>query len=105
VAGYRHIAGQGSVEISEFKLIVGSLVTQVEQEPLPPPPASTIDEESAAAEDEEEEVVDDDDNDDGSNQDDSADESSTDTTPEEVESAVANDDLGTDAGESTEEDE
>ena len=106
VAGYRHIAGQGSVEISEFKLIIGSLVTQVEQEPLPPPPpASTIDEESAVAEDEEEEVVDDDDNDDGSNQDDSADESSTDTTPEEVESAVANDDLGTDAGESTEEDE
>ena len=36
VAGYRYLAGQGSVQISEFKLIVGSLIPQVEQEPSEP---------------------------------------------------------------------
>jgi hypothetical protein len=55
MAGYRHMAGQGSIEISEFKLIVGSLVPEVEQEPPPPPPppsqpSSTVDEEASPAE-------------------------------------------------------
>ncbi len=36
VAGYRHLAGQGSIQISEFKLIVGSIVPQVEQQPPSP---------------------------------------------------------------------
>jgi K319-like protein len=48
VAGYRYLAGQGSIQISEFKLIVGSVITQVEEEPIPP--SSAIDEESTAAE-------------------------------------------------------
>jgi hypothetical protein len=48
VAGYRYLAGQGSVQISEFKLIVGSIVTQVEEEAVPP--SSTTDDESSAAE-------------------------------------------------------
>jgi hypothetical protein len=48
VAGYRYLAGQGSIQISEFKLIVGSVITQVEEEPIPP--SSAADEESTAAE-------------------------------------------------------
>src|SRR5829696_441885 len=50
VAGYRHLAGQGSIQISEFKLIVSSLVPIVEQAPHPPPPPPAIDEEASTAE-------------------------------------------------------
>src|SRR5215218_3891620 len=50
VAGYRHLAGQGSIQISEFKLIVSSLVPIVEQAPPPPPPPPAIDEEASTAE-------------------------------------------------------
>jgi hypothetical protein len=51
IAGYRHLAGQGSIQISEFKLIVGSLVPIVEQAPPPPPPPPpAIDEEASTAE-------------------------------------------------------
>src|SRR5829696_3640704 len=49
VVGYRHLAGQGSIQISEFKLIVSSLVPIVEQAPPPPPPPA-IDEEASTAE-------------------------------------------------------
>ncbi|HET6640950.1 MAG TPA: hypothetical protein VFG77_05030, partial [Nitrososphaeraceae archaeon] len=48
VAGYRYLAGQGSVQISEFKLIVGSLIPQVEQEP--PEPSAPDDVEASTAE-------------------------------------------------------
>jgi hypothetical protein len=54
VAGYRHAAGQGSIQISEFKLIVTALIGQEEQEQLPPPPplppSSTVDEGTSTAE-------------------------------------------------------
>jgi hypothetical protein len=54
VAGYRHAAGQGSIQISEFKLIVTALIGQEEQEqlppPPPPPPSSTVDEGTSTAE-------------------------------------------------------
>src|SRR5829696_1894252 len=50
VVGYRHLAGQGSIQISEFKLIVSSLVPIVEQAPPPPPPPPAIDEEASTAE-------------------------------------------------------
>src|SRR5215204_3442816 len=50
VAGYRHLAGQGSIQISEFKLIVSSLVPIVEQAPPPPPPPPAIDEEASTEE-------------------------------------------------------
>jgi hypothetical protein len=48
VAGYRYLAGQGSIQVSEFKLIVGSVMAQVEEEPIPP--SSVTDEESSAVE-------------------------------------------------------
>ena len=53
VAGYRHAAGQGSIQTSEFKLIVTALISQEEQEqspPPPPPPSSTVDEGTSTAE-------------------------------------------------------
>jgi hypothetical protein len=54
VAGYRHTAGQGSIQTSEFKLIVTALIGQEEQEqsapPPPPPPSSTVDEGTSTAE-------------------------------------------------------
>jgi hypothetical protein len=34
LAGYRYLAGQGLIQISESKLIVASLISQEEQEPL-----------------------------------------------------------------------
>jgi hypothetical protein len=49
VAGYRYLAGQGSIQISEFKLIVGSLIPQVEQEPPAPSSSATDGETSTAA--------------------------------------------------------
>jgi hypothetical protein len=52
VAGYRHAAGQGSIQTSEFKLIVTALIGQEEQDqsPPPPPPSSTVDEGTSTAE-------------------------------------------------------
>jgi hypothetical protein len=51
---YRHAAGQGSIQTSEFKLIVTALIDQEEQEqsppPPPPPPSSTVDEGTSTAE-------------------------------------------------------
>jgi hypothetical protein len=41
VAGYRYLTGQGSGQISEFKLIITSLIAQEEQEPPPTPPSSS----------------------------------------------------------------
>jgi hypothetical protein len=65
VAGYRYLAGQGSVQISEFKLIITSLVAQEEQEPLSPSLSSAIDEEtSPTTEDEQSEPTKEDDNND-----------------------------------------
>ena len=65
VAGYRYLAGQGSIQISELELIVGSLVTQVEQDPSPPPPpsSSAIDGETSTAEESEATAVGDNDDD------------------------------------------
>jgi hypothetical protein len=65
VAGYRYLAGQGSVQISEFKLIITSLIAQEEQEPLSPSLSSAIDEEtSPTTEDEQLEPTKEDDNND-----------------------------------------
>jgi hypothetical protein len=56
IAGYRYLAGQGSIEISEFKLIVTTPSSQEEEEqepssPSPPPPSSSaVDEETSTAE-------------------------------------------------------
>jgi hypothetical protein len=83
VAGYRYLAGQGSIQISEFKLIVGSLVTQVEEEPLPP--SSATDGEPSAAEESEPTGVMDESGDDDSD----AEGGTTDAPPEE--STDAND--------------
>jgi hypothetical protein len=49
IAGYRYTAGQGSIQISEFTLIVGSPISQEEQEPAPPA-LSAIDGETSSAE-------------------------------------------------------
>jgi hypothetical protein len=65
VAGYRYLAGQGSIQISEFKLIITSLIAQEEQEPLSPSLSSAIDEEtSPTTEDEQSEPTKEDDNND-----------------------------------------
>ena len=89
VAGYRYLAGQGSIQISEFKLIVGSVITQVEEEPVPP--SSPIDEESTAAEEPEAPaVVDESDGDDNSGE-----------APGEEEAAAPND--GDEEGDSSDE--
>ena len=46
VAGYRYLAGQGSIEISEFRLIVTTIIGQEEQqEEEPSGSSSTVDEE------------------------------------------------------------
>jgi hypothetical protein len=95
VAGYRYSAGQGSVQISEFDLIVSSLIGQEEQD-LSPSSSSAIDGEASNAEGEEEVVEDNGDND--SNEDE---EDSTTTTTEEP--APGNDgDAETDEGASIE---
>lgn len=53
VAGYRYLAGQGSIEISEFRLIVTTIIGQEEQqEEEPDVSSSTVDEEQPAANDE-----------------------------------------------------
>jgi hypothetical protein len=70
VAGYRYLAGQGSIQISEFKLIITSLIAQEEQEPLSPSSlsSSAIDEEtSPTTEDEQSEPTKEDDNNDNDN--------------------------------------
>jgi hypothetical protein len=48
LAGYRYLAGQGSIQISEFKLIIASLVVQEQQEP-PPPSSSATDGETPSS--------------------------------------------------------
>jgi hypothetical protein len=95
VAGYRYLAGQGSIQISQLELIVGSLVTQVEQDPSPPPPSSSaIDGETSTAEESEATAVGD--NDDDGDSDDEG------TTTNNEEPAPSDSDLATDEGDSTE---
>jgi hypothetical protein len=99
VAGYRYLAGQGSIQISELELIVGSLVTQVEQDPSPPPPSSSaIDGETSTAEESEATAVGDNDDDDGDSDDEG-------TTTNNEEPAPSDSDLATDEGDSAEDDE
>ena len=54
VAGYRYSAGQGSIQISEFDLIVSSLIGQEERDLSPSSSSSAIDGEASNAEGEEE---------------------------------------------------
>jgi hypothetical protein len=97
VAGYRHLAGQGSIQISEFKLIVSSLVPIVEQAP-PPPPA--IDEEASTAEGPEATEAEENDNDESaSDEGDTNNAAPEDTPPSEGDPATDN------QGEPTEDDE
>jgi hypothetical protein len=114
VAGYRYLAGQGSIQISELELIVGSLVTQVEQDPSPPPSSSAIDGETSTAEESEATAV-------GNNDDDAdsdnegtttnneepapSDSDNEGTTTNNEEPAPSDSDLATDEGDSTEDDE
>jgi hypothetical protein len=111
VAGYRYLAGQGSIQISELELIVGSLVTQVEQDPSPPPSSSAIDGETSTAEESEATAVgnndDDADSDDEgttTNNEEPAPSDSDDegTTTNNEEPAPSDSDLATDEGDSTE---
>jgi hypothetical protein len=39
MAGYRYSAGQGSIHISEFNLIVASVNSLQEEDPISPPPS------------------------------------------------------------------
>lgn len=80
IAGYRYTAGQGSVQISEFTLIIASLVSQEAQEPPPPPLASSAADEEPPSEEEEEAAPPD-----GNGDSDSDDEGSTPTNEEEEE--------------------
>ena len=91
VAGYRYLAGQGSVQISEFKLIVGSLIPQVEQEPSEP--SAPDDVEASTAEGSE-----------GDNADMDSDDVDANAAPSE-EPASTDDDAATEEGEPTEDDE
>jgi len=91
VAGYRYLAGQGSVQISEFKLIVGSLIPQVEQEP--PEPSAPDDVEASTAEGSE-----------GDNADMDSDDVDANAAPSE-EPASTDDDAATEEGEPTVDDE
>jgi hypothetical protein len=91
VAGYRYLAGQGSVQISEFKLIVGSLIPEVEQEP--PEPSAPDDVEASTAEGSE-----------GDNADMDSDDVDANAAPSE-EPASTDDDAATEEGEPTEDDE
>ena len=61
VAGYRYSAGQGSIQISEFDLIVSSLIGQEERDLSPS--SSAIDGEASNAEGQEEVAEDNGDND------------------------------------------
>ena len=99
VAGYRHLAGQGSIQISEFKLIVSSLVPIVEQAPPPPPPPA-IDEEASTAEGPEATEAEENDNDESaSDEGDTNNAAPEDTPPSEGDPATDN------QGEPTEDDE
>jgi hypothetical protein len=91
VAGYRYLAGQGSVQISEFKLIVGSLIPEVEQEA--PEPSAPDDVEASTAEGSE-----------GDNADMDSDDVDANAAPSE-EPASTDDDAATEEGEPTEDDE
>ena len=91
VAGYRYSAGQGSIQISEFNLIVSSLIGQEERDLSPS--SSAIDGEASNAEGQEEVAEDNGDND-------SNEEDSTTTTTEEP--APDNGDAETDEGASME---
>jgi hypothetical protein len=96
VAGYRYSAGQGSIQISEFDLIVSSLIGQEERDLSPSSSSSSaIDGEASNAEGEEEVAEDNGDND-GNEED------STTTTTEEP--APDNGDVETDEGASMERD-
>ena len=100
VAGYRHLAGQGSIQISEFKLIVSSLVPIVEQAPPPPPPPPAIDEEASTEEGPEATEAEENDNDESaSDEGDTNNAASEDTPPSEGDPATDN------QGEPTEDDE
>jgi|SRR5215216_1585318 hypothetical protein len=100
VAGYRHLAGQGSIQISEFKLIVSSLVPIVEQAPPPPPPPPAIDEEASTAEGPEATEAEENDNDESaSDEGDTNNAAPEDTPPSEGDPATDN------QGEPTEDDE
>src|SRR5829696_1076431 len=100
VAGYRHLAGQGSIQISEFKLIVSSLVPIVEQAPHPPPPPPAIDEEASTAEGPEATEAEENDNDESaSDEGDTNNAAPEDTPPSEGDPATDN------QGEPTEDDE
>jgi hypothetical protein len=90
VAGYRYLAGQGSVQISEFKLIVGSLIPEVEQEA--PEPSAPDDVEASTAEGSE-----------GDNADMDSDDVDANAAPSE-EPASTDDDAATEEGEPTEDD-
>jgi len=92
VAGYRYLAGQGSVQISEFKLIVGSLIPQVEQEP--PEPSAPDDVEASTAEGSE-----------GDNADMDSDDVDANAAPSEEPASTDDDDAATEEGEPTEDDE
>jgi hypothetical protein len=50
IAGYRYLAGQGSIEISEFELIVTTLIGQEEEQEEPS--LASVDEETSTAEQE-----------------------------------------------------
>jgi hypothetical protein len=97
LAGYRYLAGQGLIQISESKLIVASLVSQEEQEPLAS--SAAIDGETSTAEGSEEAVEDNGDDDDGE------DEGTTTTNEAPEEPAPSDGDLATDESEFTEDDE
>jgi hypothetical protein len=98
VAGNRYLAGQGSIQISEFKLIVGSLIPEVEQEPSAPP-SSAIDGETSIAEESEAAVED-------NGNDGDSDDEGTPTTDEGPEDPASTDsDLATDEAESSEDNE
>jgi hypothetical protein len=96
LAGYRYLAGQGLIQISESKLIVASLVSQEEQEPLAS--SAAIDGETSTAEGSEEAVED-------NGDDDSEDEGTTTTNEAPEEPAPSDGDLATDESEFTEDDE
>ncbi len=96
LAGYRYLAGQGLIQISESKLVVASLVSQEEQGPLAS--SAAIDGETSTAEGSEEAVED-------NGDDDSEDEGTTTTNEAPEEPAPSDGDLATDESEFTEDDE
>jgi K319L-like, PKD domain len=99
IAGYRYTAGQGSVQISEFTLIIASLVSQEAQEPPPPPLASSATDEEPPSEEEEEAAAP---PPDGNGDNDSDDEDSTPTNEEEEEPSPDGSEVPADEGPNTE---